>query len=268
MKQPAIMRSAVVLALLGALAACEIRRDDGTISEPLISPCKAFVFEEVPLTVCTATPGEHRIRTDLAPPPGDTPFGSLAALRDSLSGVQRRRTIMAMNGGMFDDAGQPVGYYVEDARRLQTLNRNEGPGNFHLLPNGVFFGQPDGEWQVLSTDTFIHEVADRPYFATQSGPMLVIDGRLHPAIANDGESQLLRNAVGVDAHGRAHFVISEEPISFGKLARFYRDVLGTSNALFLDGSVSQLWDPANGRMDSGAALGPLIVVEIQAEAAP
>ena len=50
-------------------------------------------------------------------------------------------------------------------------------------------------------------------------------------------------------------------MSFGKLARYYRDVLETPNALFLDGSVSQLWDPARDRIDSGPELGPLIVVE-------
>jgi uncharacterized protein YigE (DUF2233 family) len=91
--------------------------------------------------------------------------------------------------------------------------------------------------------------------------MLVIDGQLHPQIAPDGPSKKIRNGVGVDPNGRAHFVISDAPVSFGKLARYYRDVLRAPNALFLDGTVSQLWDPANGRMDSGPPLGPLVVVE-------
>lgn len=262
-----IGKIAAIVALL-SLAACEIRQDDGPTAEPAASLCQPVVFEEVRLTVCTAKPGEHRIRTDLAPPSGETPFSSLTSLRDSLSPSQRSRTVLAINGGMFDDGGMPIGYYVEDGRRLKMLNRKEGPGNFHLLPNGIFFGQSDSNWQVLSADAFALTVSERPTFATQSGPMLVVDGRLHPAIANDGNSRLLRNAVGVDAHGRAQFVISEEPVSLGKLARFFRDVLGTSNALYLDGNVSQLWDPPNRRLDTGAALGPLIVVEIQAEAAP
>ena len=101
---------------------------------------------------------------------------------------------------------------------------------------------------------------------TQSGPMLVIDGKLHPAIDHDGTSKKTRNAVGVDRAGRAHFVISEAPISFGKLARYFRDRLETPNALFLDGSVSQLWDPGRERMDGGPELGPLIVVENRAKA--
>ena len=90
--------------------------------------------------------------------------------------------------------------------------------------------------------------------------MLVIGGDLHPAIDPDGTSHKNRNAVGVDAAGRAHFIISEAPVSFGKLARLYRDVLRVNNALFLDGSVSQMWDPAKGRMDDGPPIGPLILV--------
>jgi uncharacterized protein YigE (DUF2233 family) len=91
--------------------------------------------------------------------------------------------------------------------------------------------------------------------------MLVIDGKLHPKIDPDGESKKLRNGVGVDRQGRAHFVISDEPVSFGKLARYFRDALNCPNALFLDGSVSSLWDPEHGRVDGGPPLGPLIVVE-------
>ena len=75
-------------------------------------------------------------------------------------------------------------------------------------------------------------------------------------------------AVGVDAAGRAHFVISDVPVSFGKLARYYRDKLKAPDALYLDGNVSGLWDPAMGRLDSGPPLGPLIVVEKRAKAEP
>ncbi len=114
---------------------------------------------------------------------------------------------------------------------------------------------------MLDTERFADEVTERPEFATQSGPMLVIGGELHPAFDPDGASLKIRNGVGVDEAGRAHFLISEAPISFGKFARYFRDVAKTPNALFLDGSVSSLWDPAHERMDSRVPLGPLVVVE-------
>ena len=144
--------------------------------------------------------------------------------------------------------------------RLKTLNTADGEGNFHMKPNGVFFGTGD-KWEIRTTDDFLANVSDRPEFGTQSGPMLLIDGKVHPEITEDGPSRLIRNGVGVDEKGRAHFVISNAPLSFGKFARFFRDELKTPNALYLDGSVSALWNPATGRTDGGAAIGPILVVE-------
>jgi uncharacterized protein YigE (DUF2233 family) len=128
-----------------------------------------------------------------------------------------------------------------------------------LKPNGVFFGT-DGAWRIMDTESFFAKIGDRPKFGTQSGPMLVIEGKLHPEIAEDGPSKGIRNAVGVDTIGKAHFVISETPVSFGVIARYFRDELKTPNALFLDGAISALWDPSAKRIDTNAALGPIIVV--------
>ena len=160
---------------------------------------------------------------------------------------------------MYDDALKPIGYFVRDEERLAELNREDGSGNFYLKPNGVFFGTGDN-WRILDTDTFLRTISTRPEFGTQSGPMLVVNGELHPEIQDDGPSKAIRNGVGIDAEGKAHFVISGEALSFGQLARYFRDELNTPNALFLDGNVSSLWDPATGRMDS-RRVGPLIVVE-------
>jgi uncharacterized protein YigE (DUF2233 family) len=113
---------------------------------------------------------------------------------------------------------------------------------------------------VLSAEPFEAQATKRPDFGTQSGPMLMIDGAIHPKFDPNGTSKYIRNAVGVDAQGRAHFVISDEPVSFGRMARMMRDVAKTPNALYLDGEVSALWNPAQGRMDGRYPLGPLILV--------
>ncbi|PIW54683.1 MAG: hypothetical protein COW16_10025 [Sphingomonadales bacterium CG12_big_fil_rev_8_21_14_0_65_65_10] len=222
------------------------------------SACRTVEFEKVQLTHCIADPAKHRIRTALAPE-GGSPWRSLSALSDAL-GESRAKVAFATNAGMFDGAGKPIGYYVENGERLKELNRADGSGNFHLSPNGVFFGG-GGSWRVLPTDQFYATVGDRPQFGTQSGPMLVMGGKLHPEFQADGPSVRTRNGVGVDAQGRAHFVISEMPLSFGKFARFFRDELKTSNALYLDGGVSALWDPARNRLDKGSSIGPMLVVE-------
>ncbi|NNC59575.1 MAG: hypothetical protein HKO05_06235 [Erythrobacter sp.] len=238
-----------------------VRNDNGTGEQVGVeappagsnaSACEKVTFEEIALTHCIADPALHQITTVL----GD-PYRGFAQLAKARKGAD---PAFAMNGGMFDAAGKPIGYYVERSERLKELSTADGPGNFHLKPNGVFYGS-DGEWRISATQSFLGNVSDRPKFGTQSGPMLLIDGKLHPEFSQDGPSRQIRNGVGVDGKGRAHFVIADAPVSFGKFARFFRDVANTPNALFLDGNVSSLWDPASGRMDTHAPLGPLIVVE-------
>lgn len=226
-----------------------------TIASQVESACRSVIFENTPLTDCIASPERHRIETALAGPEGN--YGSMTAFAAS----RDARTIaFAVNAGMFEEGGDPIGYFVEVGERKKELNTNDGAGNFHMKPNGVFYGTGD-RWEIRTAEDFRANVGERPEFGTQSGPMLVVNGRLHPEITQDGPSRTIRNAVGVDDAGRAHFVISSAPISFGKLARFYRDALKVKNALYLDGSVSQLWNPATERIDGGAPIGPILVVE-------
>jgi hypothetical protein len=74
------------------------------------------------------------------------------------------------------------------------------------------------------------------------------------------EARLQGNGVGVDSAETAWFVISDDAVSFGRLARFFRDVLHCPNALYLDGSVSSLWDRPAGRRDTNTELGPLVAI--------
>ncbi len=228
---------------------------DAVIEPDVASACREVSFENIPLTHCVADPAEHRIATKLEQP-GSGPYRSLAAFAET---VDKNTVAFAMNAGMYGDDIKPIGYYVEDGDRQKELNRADGPGNFHMKPNGVFFGT-NGSWRVLTADSFYSTVRDRPRFGTQSGPMLVIDGELHPDIQDNGPSRAVRNGVGVSDDGKAHFVISNGALSFGQLARFFRDELGVKNALFLDGNVSGLWDPAKDRLDRGL-IGPILVVE-------
>jgi uncharacterized protein YigE (DUF2233 family) len=273
MKRAALV-SAFALTLM--LAACseqpagealvKVNLDGSDAEEPLPGPtqtaaaptgpsaCRSVAFEGVALTHCIADPAQHRIT--MANLGADKqPFASLSSFAAS---VDPASIAFAMNGGMYGDDLKPIGYYVEKGERLKELDRSEGDGNFYMKPNGVFFGS-GGSWRVMGSNTFFNTIGDRPEFGTQSGPLLLDGGKLHPEIQDDGPSKAIRNAVGVDAGGKAHFVISEAPVSFGQLARFFRDQLKVSNALYLDGQVSSLWDPAQGRMDKGR-VGPIIVV--------
>ena len=219
-----------------------------------LSPCAEQRFEQAGFIVCRAEQVEVRAG-----------MRSFKALQERL-GDRADSITFAMNGGMFDDAGAPIGLMIEHGREVQAINRRDSGGNFHLMPNGVFLARTDGRAEVVTSAAY--KPAPDIAFATQSGPMLVIDGELHPAFEADGTSRHVRNAVGIGPDGRPLFVITTDVVSFGKLARFFRDRLKAKNALYLDGSVSSLWDPANGRMDDFTELGPLIVGFRRAESAP
>lgn len=213
-----------------------------------------MLFEETYFTVCRAEPGRQTIGVVA----GDTagrPYRSFAAMDRALPG---RPVSFAMNAGMFDDNGSAIGLLVSEGRPVMPLNRRSGSGNFHLRPNGVFFGDAAG-WHVTTAARFAAAPPTPIAFATQSGPMLAIDGAINPAFSHDGTSLYRRNGVGVDAQGIAWFAISDEPVSFGRFARLFRDRLGCAQALYLDGYVSSLWNPAAGRRDDAYPLGPIVV---------
>ncbi|MEO0461917.1 MAG: phosphodiester glycosidase family protein [Pseudomonadota bacterium] len=219
------------------------------------SACAPASFEGVALTHCVADPAKHRIKVTYGPGDGSTPYGSL----DAYAATAEAETIaFAMNGGAFSDDLKPRGYLVASGARLGELSRGSGDGNFFMKPNGVFYGT-GGTWRVRSTDRFYSTVLDRPQFGTQSGPMLLVGGELGGAISEEGTSLAIRNAVGVGPDGKAHFVISGDPLTYSQLARFFRDELKVKDALFLDSKSSSLWDTATGRMDQGRT-GPIIVV--------
>lgn len=191
--------------------------------------------------------------------PDGTPYGYFNTLNTAL-GAQDKKLGFAMNAGMYHDDRAPVGYYLENGKEYQSVISSDGPGNFGLLPNGVLCLRK-GRADVFETMRFLTESPDCTS-ATQSGPMLVINGKLHPRFLKDGTSRYVRNGVGTSADGkRAVFVISNGVINFHDFAVYFRDQLNLPNALYFDGNVSRLRAPELGRNDLGfSPLGPIIGV--------
>ncbi|RYY42742.1 MAG: hypothetical protein EOP59_09360 [Sphingomonadales bacterium] len=241
-------RAFVVLSGLLALSAC------GS-GEKVAAACEQIRFEGSRFTVCKAKPRTHDLILVNRGASGQ-PMRDFAGLPARL-GDRYARMAFAMNAGMFDAKGAAIGYYVEDGAQEVPLNRNPGPGNFHLMPNGVFWGDAAG-WHVDTTRAFAESKPAHVRFATQSGPMLVIRGRLHPQISDNGISLQVRNGVGISLDGSAWFAISDDPVSFGRFARLFRDRLACPDALYFDGAVSRLFDPVGGRRDAGVPIGPIV----------
>lgn len=142
----------------------------------------------------------------------------------------------ATNAGIFHAPDDPVGLWVERGVVLHPIERGRGVGNFYLRPNGVFW--VDGSGPHVA-DTVGFELPHGTRLATQSGPALVLEGRVHPAFDPSSTSRKVRNAVGVDGW-TVHLVLSDGPVRFHDLATLFRDGLGCSDALYLDGTISGL----------------------------
>lgn len=184
------------------------------------------------------------------------PFHRFAKL-DSWLKPQGKRLRFAMNAGMYEPDYSPVGLFVADGKAMTPLNLADGKGNFYLKPNGVFLVSAAGPRIVESTQ--YPAVAREVRLATQSGPLLLRDGAIHPRFDPASSSRHIRNAVGVSGD-TAYFVISDEPVTFYELALYFRDELHCPDALYLDGAISSLYAPDLGRRDAKSRLGPIIGV--------
>lgn len=170
---------------------------------------------------------------------------------------QDKTLAFGMNAGMYHADGAPVGLLVIDGQELAPLNLASGEGNFFLKPNGVFLLTRDGPKVVDAVE--YAQSREGVLFATQSGPLLLKDGQIHPAFSANSASRYIRN--GVCALGsQALFVITERPVTLHEFASFFRDELHCQDALYLDGAVSSLYSPALRRNDRLSELGPLFGV--------
>jgi len=181
---------------------------------------------------------------------------SIAALKQHVE-THNRKLVFAMNGGMYQTDNSPLGLFIQDGKLLHPLNTRTGTGNFYMMPNGVLYITKDKKAGICRTEDFKNTGNIR--FATQSGPMLLIDGQLHPAFKKGSANLHIRNGVGLLPDGRLLFAISKEPINFYDMADYFKKH-GCQNALYLDGFVSRAYIPVENWMQTDGDFGVMIGV--------
>lgn len=169
----------------------------------------------------------------------ETGFGNIVNLGKGLS-ARDEKLIFAINGGIFSQTYTPLGLYVENGKEVSKINTSDGEGNFFLKPNGIFSIQ-NNKGKVIETSAY--QYSPTITFALQSGPLLVLNNEINPLFAKDSQNKYIRNGVGIAQDGSIIFAISNEPVTFYEFASFFKENLGSYNALYLDGAISEMYVP-------------------------
>lgn len=183
-------------------------------------------------------------------------FGSIGNLKERVE-KNGHKLIFAMNGGIYTESRNPLGLLIQQGRIMKGLNTTTGYGNFYMQPNGVFYITQDNVAVIKSTSGFKND--GKIKYATQSGPMLVIDGKINPVFRKDSQSLYIRNGVGVLPLNKVIFAISTDPVNFYQLAEFFQKA-GCTDALYLDGYVSRMYLPEKNRKMTDGNFGVIMAI--------
>lgn len=188
-------------------------------------------------------------------------FKSIGNLKMWLANKQKV-LVFAMNGGMYKQDNSPLGLFIEDQKTVTPLNKANAKGNFYLKPNGVFYITTASTVAICSTEKF--KGNGKIKYATQSGPMLVIDGKIHPAFKEGSANLNLRNGVGILPGNKVIFAMSKKEINFYDFANYFK-TMGCKDALYLDGFVSRTYLPSKDWIQTDGDFGVIIGVTTDAK---
>lgn len=164
--------------------------------------------------------------------------------------------LFATNGGMYKKDGSPQGLYIENYKTIIPIDTGSGYGNFYMKPNGIFI-VGNHTAGVIKTEDFTGHWEEARY-ATQSGPLLVIDGQIHPAFNSNSTSKYIRSGIGIIDKQNIVFAISNQPVNFYEFALLFRDAFKCQNALYLDGAISKMYIKESDRNELEGQFGCMI----------
>lgn len=169
--------------------------------------------------------------------------------QDFLAMVNKDSTFL-INASVAGLNGKPIGYYVKAAEQFQDINSDTGRGNFYLKPNGALL--------LTTSDAIICETSQirsqsNVVLGLQSGPMLVINGDIHPGFNPKSANVNLRCGVGIfseDNEKYLVFCISSRVVNFYSFAMLFQS-LNCANALSLDNAGVAMYFPHEGNPNGG-----------------
>ena len=178
----------------------------------------------------------------------------------------------AMNAGMFTKERNPQGLYIEGGREKYKANMTRNAhGNFFMqfkkddpsmgMSNGVFVISQERGADVVFPDSIRHYDKKKIVLATQSGPLMLKDGVFNEHFNKGSSNLFIRNGVGIINDRKVVFAISNEPVNFYEFTQLFKEFFHCSDALYLDGAISQIYAPELGNIHSpGTGFGPILGV--------
>lgn len=183
------------------------------------------------------------------------PIRSIKKLEEVID-KDKKSLVFATNAGMYLSDQSPQGLFIQNGKTLVQLDKKkEEYGNFYMQPNGVFSIDSNNIGKILTTDDFI---PDGVKFATQSGPIVLLNGVINQKFVKNAPSLNIRSGVGIIDSNNIVFVISNQKINFYDFASIFKEKLNCSDAIYLDGAISEMFLPELSRFQNGGDFGPII----------
>ncbi|HKX30729.1 MAG TPA: phosphodiester glycosidase family protein [Blastocatellia bacterium] len=237
--------NAGIFLALSVTILCSCRNWPDSVADP---KCAAYTAPGIEVSCLTVKQARYAIvHVDLNAArikmlwknPAGTPYRSLDEASRRFGGD----LLAVINAGIYSTNRAPEGLHIEGGVTLSALNLDPGDGNFYWKPNGVFYVTEDGAGVIESEKLASLNQSSAIREATQSGPLLVIDGRINPDFKPDSRSVYVRNGIGVQSDRDVYILVSEDEVNLHDFASVFADQLHCRNALYLDGCVSQLYLP-------------------------
>ena len=168
----------------------------------------------------------------------------------------------ATNGALYEPNFTTTGLYIENSKTIKPLNtkpREKEFKNFYIQPNGVFYIDKEEQVKIITTKAYQKEKV-KPTYALQSGPMLVVNGKINKELSPTSRNRFVRSGVGVIDSTKLAFVISKQPVRFYDFARVFQQKFKCKNALYLDGFISEMYLPELGLTKSEREFATFITV--------
>ena len=183
-------------------------------------------------------------------------FKTILNLKNWLE-TKNQTLVFAMNAGMYKVDNSPLGLYIQDRKTITPINTRTASGNFYWKPNGVLYIDIENNAVICKTENFLNN--GKIKYATQSGPMLVFDGNIHPEFKQGSINLNIRNGVGILPGNELVFVMSRKEVSLYDFAKYFKD-LGCRNALSFDGFVCRTYLPEKNWIQTDGNFGVIVGV--------